>query len=123
MTYIENFYAVKATIAKTKAKKIQDHLAIQVNLVDDEGSGIFYIEVRDGVLHVEPYDYVDRDAIFFAKAPDLIAIMTGKLGYDDAIAKGKLTVAGNTEKAALVKLLVTKKRTPKKSVSKAAKKN
>ncbi len=121
MTYIENFYAVKATIAKEKAKKISEHLAIQVNLTDDEGDGIFYIEVRDGVLHVEPYDYVDRDAIFFAKTPDLVAIMTGKLGYDEAIEKNRLTVAGNTEKASLAKLLITKKRAPKKTAAKTKK--
>ena len=42
---------------------IQEHLAYQFNITG-EAEGIFYAEVKEGKLYVEPYEYFDRDAMF-----------------------------------------------------------
>ena len=38
----------------------QDFLAVQVNITGKE-SGVFYVEVKDGKVNVEPYEYNDRN--------------------------------------------------------------
>ena len=38
---------------------IHEHLAYQFNITG-EAEGIFYAEVKDGKLFVEPYEYFDR---------------------------------------------------------------
>ncbi len=108
MTFIEAFEKVKAATEKSSTEGIAGHVAIQVNLCDEDASGIMYIEVADGVLSVEPYDYVDRDAMITVSSKDLVRVLSGRLGYDKAVANGVLAVAGNEEKAAELKKLVVK---------------
>ena len=72
-----NFATVKTTFMGTDVSDIREHLAYQFN-VTGEASGIFYVEVKDGQLHIEPYEYYDRDAIFTGTAEVFTAIMTGK---------------------------------------------
>lgn len=119
MNFEQAFEKVKASVSGENAGTIQGHLAIEVRLCDTDAYGICYIEIRDGELFVEPYDYFDRDAIFTVTSGDLVRIMTGRLGYDKAIEKGLLTVEGDAERAAEIKKLVTKM--TRKSGSKAAK--
>ncbi len=38
----------------------QDFLAVQINITGKE-SGVFYVEVKDHKISVEPYDYHDRN--------------------------------------------------------------
>ena len=40
--------------------------------VTGEAEGIFYAEVKEGKLYVEPYEYYDRDAIFTCFGRDII---------------------------------------------------
>ncbi len=108
MTFIEAFEKVKAATEKSKTEGISGHVAIQVNLCDEDASGIMYIEVADGVLSVEPYDYVDRDAMITVSSKDLVRVLSGRLGYDKAIENGVIAVVGNEEKAAELKKLVVK---------------
>ena len=82
MSYLEAFEAVRKAVGKLKKGKVTEHLAIQVNLTDEHGSGICYMEATDGVFHAEPYDYRDRDALFTVNSADLIAILSGKLDFD-----------------------------------------
>lgn len=107
MTFIEAFDKIKAKMPKT-AKGTEGHLAIQVNLIDEDAGGAFYIEATDGKLAIEPYDYRDRDAMFTVLTDDLLKIVTGKLAYDKAVAEGKLFVEGDTERAAEVKKWIAK---------------
>ena len=46
---------------------IHEHLAYQFNITG-EAEGIFYVEVKEGTLYVEPYEYFDRDAMFTCSA-------------------------------------------------------
>ena len=108
MTYFEAFEKIKAAMKGAKTTGIDGHLAIQVNLSDSDASGIFYIEVKDGNLYVEPYDYVDNDAVFTVSTKDMIRLVTGKVTYEKSIESGALTVSGNLEKGALIRNLVVK---------------
>lgn len=102
MTYEEFFSEVKAEFAKRDATNIQEHLAYQFNITG-EGQGIFYVEVKDGQIFVEPYDYHDRDALFTCSAETLRKIASGKLDPVVAVTLQKLKFEGNINKALKLK--------------------
>ena len=108
MTFIEAYEKIKAAMEKSNPAEIEGHLAIQVNINDEDAQGIMYIEVKDGVLYVEPYDYFDHDAILTASCKDVVRVMGGRLGYDKAIENGVFVIEGDAEKAAELKKLVVK---------------
>ena len=108
MTFVEAFDKVKAAIADADASVIEGHLAIQVNLSDEDAHGICYIEVKDGQLFVEPYDYYDRDAIITVTSKDLVRVMSGRLGFEKAIENGVIAVEGNLDAALELKKLCKK---------------
>ncbi len=108
MTFIEAYEKIKTAMAKSNPAEVEGHLAIQVNINDEDAQGIMYIEVKDGQLFVEPYDYVDHDAILTASCKDIVRVMGGRLGYDKAVENGAFAIDGNTEKAAELKKLVVK---------------
>lgn len=70
MTYADMFSKVKGLFMDFDVSDISEHLAFQFNITG-EAEGIFYAEVKDGVLAVEPYEYFDRDAIFICSAETL----------------------------------------------------
>lgn len=81
---------------------VQEHLAYQFNITG-EGEGIFYAEVKDGKLYVEPYEYFDRDVIFTCSADTLLKIMAGKKDPVLAFTLGQLKVEGDIDKALKLK--------------------
>lgn len=97
MTYQEIVAKVKERLKDVDTGKVQDFLAIQVNITG-EGEGIFYVEVKDGVLSVEPYEYYDRQAIITMKSKNFLALMDGKLDPVMAFTLGKLKIDGSIEK-------------------------
>ena len=60
MNYFEAFEKVRKATEGLTAGAVADHLAIQVNLSDEDASGICYLEAKDGTFHAEPYDYRNR---------------------------------------------------------------
>ena len=60
---------------------------------------IFYVEVNNGQLRIEPYEYFDRDAIFICSADVLRKISDGKLDPILAFTTQRLKVEGNFDKA------------------------
>lgn len=78
MTYADMFSKVKGLFMDSDVSDISEHLAFQFNITG-EAEGIFYAEVKDGVLAVEPYEYFDRDAIFICSAETLFKLAEGKL--------------------------------------------
>ena len=54
MSYEEVFTKVKEIFMKADVSRVEEHLAFQFNITG-EGEGVFYAEVKDGVLRVEPY--------------------------------------------------------------------
>lgn len=102
MTYEEIFTKAKEIILKHDAGEVKEHFAFQFNITG-EGEGAFYLEVKDGRLYVEPYEYFDRDAAFFCSGGTLLKILDGKMDPVAAFTIGKLKVEGNLDKALKLK--------------------
>lgn len=111
MTYHELVKKVQTALAKADASKVEEHIAVQVN-VTGEAEGAFYMEISGGVLYVAPYDYNDRDALLTGDGADVLAVAQGKVSLEAAIADGKLTQEGNHEKALLLGSTIPAKKTP-----------
>ena len=105
MTYAEFFAEIKSEFMSADVSDIHEHLAYQFNITG-AASGIFYVEVKDGQLHVEPYEYYDRDAMFTCSADTLKKLESGKLDPILAVTLQKLKVEGNIDKAVRFKELL-----------------
>ena len=102
MTYAEVFEKVKQLFGSADVSTVREHLAYQFN-VTGEGAGAFYVEVRDGRLFIEPYEYHDRAVGFTCSADTLFKLASGKLDPVAAVLTGKLKVEGNLDKAMRLK--------------------
>ena len=109
MTFAEFFSQIKGKFMDADVSEINEHLAYQFNIVG-EAEGIFYAEVKEGKLYVEPYEFFDRDAIFIASADTLMKIAEGKLDPVFAFTTQKLKVEGSIEKALRLKEIIDSRR-------------
>ena len=121
MTYADLFYEIKGKFMGADVSDIHEHLAFQFNIEDEEAGGAFYVEVKDGVLYVEPYEYYDRDAIFTASADLLMRIAEGKQDPMLAYTLKKLQVEGDLGKALKLKEILAAKKKAEKEKAKAEK--
>ena len=119
MTYADFFYEIKGKFMGADVSDIHEHLAYQFNIEDEEAGGAFYVEVKDGVLYVEPYEYYDRDAMFTCKPSVLEKIAAGEMDPVWAFTTQKLKVEGNIDKALKLNEIIQRK---KKEMKKEAKK-
>lgn len=106
MTYAEFFYEIKNRFMGTDVSDIKEHLAYQFAIEDEEAGGIFFVEVKEGKLFVEPYEYFDRDAMFISDPDTLMKIAEGKMDPVWAFTTQKLKVEGNLDKALRLKELI-----------------
>ncbi len=97
MTYEEIVEKVRERLKNADPGKVDGFLAIQVNITE-EGAGAFYVEVKDGKLSVEPYEYHDRQALITMKSKNFLKLMDGKLDPVAAFTLGKLKIDGSIEK-------------------------
>jgi len=102
MTYEEIVSKVRVLFQDADVSKMDEHLAYQFN-IQGEGEGAFYVEVKEGKLYIEPYEYYDRDAIFICSAKTLFKMMEGDLDPVAAFTSGKLKVEGDLGKALRLK--------------------
>ena len=90
------------TKVRSKAKDADisgtDFLAVQVNITGDNG-GVFYVEVKDGKVNVEPYEYYDRNCAITIDMTNFNKLIDGKLDPIFAFTTGKLQVDGDAGKA------------------------
>lgn len=107
-----NFSEIKEKFVNADVSDFHEHLAFQFNITG-EGSGIFYVEVNDGKLRIEPYEYFDRDAIFICSADVLRKISEGEMDPVVAFTLQKLKVEGSIDKALRFKEIVDSKRKKK----------
>ncbi len=119
MTYEELVKKLKTAYAKADASAIEEHVAIQFN-VTGEGEGALYLEVSDGKIDIQPYEYYDRDAIVVTGANTLVDIAAGKVDVVEAYNTGVIKVEGNVGKAALLAKITAKKAPAKKAPAKKA---
>lgn len=121
MTYEELVAYVGKNLKKTAAKKIENHIAVEFDIYG-EAEGAFYVEVKEGAITVEPYEYYDRDAKVFVTADDLVKIIKNEKTAEESYAEGILMVEGNVDAAQeLIKLVKApaKKPAAKKPAEKA----
>ena len=108
MTYEEIVERVRNVYENADAREIYEHIAIQVNLVG-QGSGIFYIEVAERNICVEPYDYYDHDALIVTDGEMVCELSEGKTTYEQAVASGRFYVEGNMDKVNKLRAIIAKK--------------
>ena len=118
MTYEEVVKLAQETYGKADASNVSEHVAIQFN-VSGEAAGAFYLEVKDGKVDIQPYEYFDRDVIVNVEDKVLVDIINGKLGIEKAYLTGKVKAEGNLKKALVLKELVVKKEAKKAPAKKA----
>lgn len=122
MTYADFFYEVKGKFMGADVSDIHEHLAYQFNIEDEEAGGAFYVEVKDGVLYVEPYEYYDRDAMFISTPEVFRKIADGEMDPVWAFTTQKLRVEGNIDKALKLNDIIKRKKKELKKEAKEAKK-
>lgn len=98
MTFSELLEKVREK-AKTADVSGVGFLAVQVNITDKDEGGVFYVEVKNGEIRVEPYDYHDRSCGFTVSMNNFVRIMDGKLDPVVAFSTGRLKVDGDLGKA------------------------
>ncbi|MDE5753055.1 MAG: SCP2 sterol-binding domain-containing protein [Oscillospiraceae bacterium] len=120
MTYQELVKKVQTALVKADASGITEHIAVQVN-VTGEAAGAFYIEIKDGLLYVEPYDYNDRDFLLTGDGTEILAVAQGKVNLVTAIADSRVFHEGNYDKTiALGDIIPKKTRKPRASKAETA---
>lgn len=104
MKYEEIVQRVKDNFTYADVSDYKKHLAIQFNITG-EGEGAFYVELNDGSVDVQPYEYYDRDVIFTMSAVDLFSMIDGDLDATKAYLSGQIGVS-NVPAALEVKKLL-----------------
>lgn len=117
MTYEEIVEKVRDAFGDADLGEMKDHISMQFN-VTGEGEGAFYLEITEGKVKVEPYEYYDRDVLVVTPADALLEIAEGKLDPVLAFTTGRIHAEGDLGKAAFLKELVKQK---KKEAKKEAK--
>lgn len=131
MDFITKFQKIKTKFEKADLKKLKEDFAIQVNLVDEDCGGAFYVSNINNVFSVEPYDYNDYTAMLTSDAAAFERLIGRRADFEKALKANKISVEGNAEHVAAmielfpkperkpcVKKAVEKKETPKKSPKK-----
>ena len=120
MTYEEIVSAAKDILEPKDVSSVPGHLAVQIDVIG-EGEGAFYIELKEGAMHVEPYEYYDNDCKLIASADTLTKLISGKLDAVLAFTTGKLKVEGSIDKALEFQKLLTAKDKAKAKTAKSEK--
>lgn len=89
---------VREQFKDADASVVPGKLAVQFDITG-EGGGIFYAEVKDSVLAIEPFEYHDRDVRLIMDSGDFIKMMRKELNPIAAFTVGKLKVDGDIGKA------------------------
>ncbi|MBQ2889986.1 MAG: SCP2 sterol-binding domain-containing protein, partial [Clostridia bacterium] len=89
MTYEQIVELAKKSLNKTAAKEIKENTVVEFDIYG-EGEGAFYVQITDGKLLVEPYEYYDRDAKIIVTGEELEKIIKGEKTPQESIGDGIL---------------------------------
>ena len=106
MTFNEILDKVRGLASKADVSNV-DFLAVQVNITG-KSNGVFYVEVKDHKISVEPYEYNDRNCAITISLADFNKLIDGKLDPVLAFTMGKLKVDGDAGKALEFSKLIKK---------------
>lgn len=96
MTYDELVTKVKDATKTARVSKTVGHIAFQFN-VEGEGHGAFYLEISDGKINVEPYEYYDRDMIIVTTADMIEKMLNGDISPLEAYTNEQIQVHGDVK--------------------------
>lgn len=82
----EELLAKVRKMAEGKDVSGTDFLAVQVNITGDN-SGVFYVEVKDGKVSIEPYEYNDKNCDITMSMDNFNKLIDGKLKVGGDIGK------------------------------------
>lgn len=99
MTYESIVETTRNKFSDVDVSSVQGTMAFQIEIEGKAVNGIFYIEIKDGQVHVEPYEYYDRNAIIHINGTNWIKLINGKLDPVLAFTTGKLKVDGDINAA------------------------
>ena len=99
MTYEAIVEAARDKFCDIDVSDVQGVRAFQINIEGKSVNGLFYIEIKDGKVNVEPYEYYDRNAIITVNPTNFIKLINGKLDPVAAFTSGKLSVDGDVNAA------------------------
>lgn len=88
---------VRMIYENADARSVFEHVALQINLEGDT-DGIFYVEVANRRVSVEPYEYYDKDGIVTTDINTLLDIMEHKYNFQEAIKRKSMKIDGNLNK-------------------------
>ncbi len=97
MTFNELLTKVR-TLAGGVDASDKEFLAVQINITGKD-EGVFYVEVKDHKISVEPYEYYDRNCAITIDMTNFNKLIDGKLDPIFAFTTGKLKVDGDAGKA------------------------
>lgn len=97
MNVAEIIKEVKQKAAGFDAGGYNGFLAVQVVLTDL--AAVFYVEIKEGRLAIEPYEYHDRQAVLSISSDNFIKLINNKLSPVIAFTTGQLKVDGDIGQA------------------------
>lgn len=102
MTFEDLMKQVNAIYENADASSIQEHVAFQFN-VYGKAEGRFYIEIDNGQMDIQPFEYYDRDVVITTTVDTLLDIMEGRTDIGQVYAMKTANFEGNLHKAALLR--------------------
>ena len=99
MTYESIVEAARNKFCDLDVSSVNGTRAFQINIEGKTVNGIFYIEIKDGKVNVEPYEYYDRNAILTMNGTNFMKLINGKLNPVSAFTSGKIKVDGDINAA------------------------
>ena len=99
LTYEQVVDAARNKFCDIDVSSVVGTRAYQINIEGKAASGIFYVEIKDGHVNVEPYEYYDRNALLRMNATNFMKLIDGKLDPILAFTLGKIKVEGDINAA------------------------
>jgi len=97
MSFTDVLETARAMAAEADISGI-DFMAVQIN-IEGEAQGVFYVEVKDGRISVEPYEYYDRQCMITLSGDDFYELTQGRLDPVKAYDEGRLRAEGDLGRA------------------------
>ena len=101
MTYETIVQELKNIYKDASFDQKDTHAAIEINL-SGEGGGALYLEIINGNVNIEPYEYYNNHASIISSAEVFLSIASGTKDVQTALSNGELTVHGDLESVLLI---------------------
>ncbi len=95
---------LKKLINSEKATAVKTNVAVDIEVwgLENDSNCHLYIEIKDGAVNVQPYEYNDCSLEAYISYDNMMKFLDGKLTIKDAIADGSLNANGNIPAAVMV---------------------